>query len=169
METLTLNESSADDLTGVLAPAPKAKHPNHGGSRKNSGQKSKVVRDSTEDSHVAYARARADHERLKAQLAEHELNVKSGKYVSREDVQRVSSVAFATVAQALRSIPDNLERRLGLSPNVTSQVSGVIDEAMDGLSLKLEEMYRQAASDPIPEEMYRQAVTPALIEGGKHE
>lgn len=142
-----------DDLIGDINIKPAKSPPlTHGGRRDNSGGKSKKVRDAAGDSHVEYSRARAKHEKLKAQLAQHDLNVKSGKYVARDDVQRASAVAFATIAQTLRSIPDNLERRLGLSPAVTLQVSDIIDETMLGLSKELEALHEKASEAQTMEE-----------------
>lgn len=152
MNNLATLDSDFDDLIGLPTKVQSAKRTGHGGKRANSGQKSKAVKDAAGDSHVEYSRARAEHEKVKAQLAQHDLNVKSGKYVARDDVQRASAVAFATIAQTLRSIPDNLERRLGLSPAVTLQVSDIIDETMLGLSKELEALHEKASEVQTPEE-----------------
>lgn len=75
-----------------------------------------------------------------AQMAELDFQVKSGKYVARADVVQSNATAFATIAQTLRSIPDNLERRLGISPAVAEEIGFMIDEMMNGLADQMERM-----------------------------
>ena len=109
-----------------------------GGYRPNSGRKKKEVEE--EADYVSFTKAKARNESAKADLAELEYKIKTGQYVSRIAVQQASATAFATIAQSLRSIPDNLERKLGLAPEVAAEVGVLIDAALDDLSNELEVM-----------------------------
>ncbi|MFZ6767776.1 DUF1441 family protein [Undibacterium sp. Di26W] len=127
-----------DDFSDLIGPPTTKPNNGHGGKREGGGGRTKRVRTATEDNQIAYAKSRALHEEQKAKLAELEYNIKSGKYLLREDVQRATATAFATVSQTLRSIPDNLERQLNLAPEVAEQVGIQIDEVMGLLAEELE-------------------------------
>ncbi|MEO8546477.1 MAG: hypothetical protein ABI434_23015 [Burkholderiaceae bacterium] len=75
--------------------------------------------------------------RKEAALADmHELNfkVKSGEYVARAAVQDASATLLASLSQSLRSIPDNLERKFHLSPDIAEQIEAVINASLSDLS-----------------------------------
>lgn len=94
-----------------------------------------------------YATAKARKEMALAAKAELEFRIKSKQYLPRESVRSAMAVAFQAVAQSLRSIPDNLERKLGVSPEVAESVSTSIDEAMGDLAYSLEQMHQDHAED----------------------
>ena len=48
------------------------------------------------------------------------------------------ATAYSAIAQTLRSIPDNLERKINLDPTVAEEVGRVIDEALADLSNEME-------------------------------
>lgn len=79
---------------------------------------------------VNYDRERAEHERVKREQREFKLAQERGEYVPREAVRQASATALAVLTQALRSIPDNLERTLALPPNVVEAASVQIDQAL---------------------------------------
>jgi len=139
-------KKTTDDYSDLIGALPD-KMPQHGGRRAGSGKKPKAIQDATEDSHVKYSKARADKEESLAKMAEHNFAVESGKYVPREEVQRASAVAFAAVSQTLRSIPDNLERRLGISPEISEQIAYQIDDIMGDLADDLEAMHKNSGSN----------------------
>lgn len=145
-----MNHDDFSDLLGIPTPSPEkpkppAKLPNgHGGSRARAGGKPKAVRDATEEHHIKYTKSRAENETFKAANSKLDYEIKIGKYVLRDDVRRAVSVAFATIAQNLRSMPDNLERRLGLAPEVINSISIEIDEIMNNLASELEELHKHA-------------------------
>lgn len=62
----------------------------------------------------------------------HELNykVKSGEYVERAAVREASSTLLSNLAQSLRGIPDNLERKFHLPADVAQEVEKVINAAL---------------------------------------
>lgn len=120
--------------------SPSAKIERRGGTRQGAGRKSAALEAANHDSNILYNKAKAKKAAFDAQTAELEFNIKSGKYVLRADVQQAASTAFATISQSLRSIPDNLERRLGISPELSEEVGNQIDEAMNNLADELEKM-----------------------------
>jgi hypothetical protein len=89
---------------------------------------------------LAYASARAKKELAHADLANLNYLTKSGQYLPRDDIRQATATAFATVAQSLRSIPDNLERRFGIAPTVAETVGEMIDIILSDLSDELERM-----------------------------
>jgi len=61
----------------------------------------------------------------------------TGEIVDREEVRDAVAKAFATIAQTLRAIPDNLERQMGITPEVAEKIGLYIDEAMGELARDL--------------------------------
>lgn len=53
------------------------------------------------------------------------------------EVEQAIRTAFAAIGQSLRSIPDNLERRIGISPAVAEQIEEILDEEMTALADRL--------------------------------
>jgi phage terminase Nu1 subunit (DNA packaging protein) len=119
-------------------PPPSRRRHTHGGEREGAGRKPAGYEKPQEKQDFDVARAR--HEAAKADLAEIEVKVKSGEWVSRSAVRQACATAFAAIAQGLRSIPDNLERKLGISGDIAEEVAGVIDEALNDLSDQFELM-----------------------------
>lgn len=109
--------------------------PRHGGARPNSGPKKGGWKKTQEA--VDYDKAKARHEGIKADLAEIELKAKTGEYVEREQVRTACATAFAEVAQALRMIPDVLERQLGLTPEQAERAEALINESLADLGKTL--------------------------------
>jgi len=95
---------------------------------------------------LAYAAARAKKELAHADLANLNYLTKSGQYLPRADIRQATATAFATVAQSLRSIPDNLERRVGVSPAIAESVGEMIDIILADLSEELERMNNASSS-----------------------
>lgn len=87
---------------------------------------------------VDYAKARARKEAALADLNELDYKVKSGEYIARVAVQEACATLLATLAQALRSLPDNLERRHNLSPEIAEQIEVTIDATLSDLATGLE-------------------------------
>lgn len=110
----------------------------HGGARAGAGRKPKdyVKPTAIED----FEEARARNESAKADLNELEFKIKSGEYVARSAVIQATATAYATIAQTLRSLPDHLERRVALAPEVAEEVSRQIDEALGELAAVFERM-----------------------------
>lgn len=114
----------------------------NGGKRPGAGRKKGTVVD--QDEYAIYAKARAAKEKANAGLAQIELLRKEGAFVPREEVQQATATAFAVISQTLRAIPDNIERRLGTTPELAEEVGKLIDTAMADLAADLEVMCTKA-------------------------
>ena len=89
---------------------------------------------------IEYEEWKAKNERAKALTGELEFLKESGQWIPRDAVRMRSATAFATASQTLRSIPDNLERRFSLSPEVVEAVGNLIDDILSDMSVELEQM-----------------------------
>lgn len=87
-----------------------------------------------------FNQARARHEHFKALLAEQEHAKRAGELLDRAQVEQAAATVLATVAQTLRSIPDNLERVAGLSPEQAEAAERIIDSLCLSLHDKLKEL-----------------------------
>lgn len=108
------------------------------GDKSHVGRKSNAVRD--ESGYADYALAKARRETALADIAELEAAKMQGTLVNRDAVRNSSAKALSTISQALRSIPDTLERRLGLAPDVIQAIEELIDESMSELAADLGKM-----------------------------
>lgn len=106
--------------------------PRHGGARPGAGRPRKDEDGDTVTSDYNYWKAKS--EEFKARQAELEYLAKVGEYVPRAAVQQASATAMNTFVQHARSIADNLERSLGLKPEVAAAIAESIDQAMGALA-----------------------------------
>jgi len=90
-----------------------------------------------------YGGAKAREKVAQAAKAELEYRIKIGQYLPREAVRSALAEAYQAVAQSLRSVPDNLERKLGITPEVSELVSTAIDEAMGELAYAMEQIHAE--------------------------
>jgi hypothetical protein len=93
-----------------------------------------------------YEQWRGKHERVKCERAEFELAKERGEYLPRATQADAAAVVLAMLAQSLRSLPDNLERTAGLSPEQAEIVATHVDLALSELAAGL----RQLAGEPAP-------------------
>lgn len=108
-----------------------------GGSRANAGrkpadfEKPQVAKD--------FDRAKVRKEMSLADMHELNFKIKSGQYVERGAVREASATLLANLAQSLRGIPDNLERKFHLSADVAQEIEKVINASLadvsEGLSM----------------------------------
>ena len=113
-----------------------------GGARPGAGRKPADYVPS--DDRLDYEAARARNESAKADLNELDLAIKRGEYVPRAEVQAATATALSALSQTLRSVPDNLERTLGLGPDIAQEVGRQIDAALDDMATRFEELTAQA-------------------------
>ena len=113
-----------------------------GGARPGAGRKPADYVPS--DDRLDYEAARARNESAKADLNELDLAIKRGEYVPRAEVQAATATALSALSHTLRSVPDNLERTLGLSPDIAQEVGRQIDAALDDMATRFEELTVQA-------------------------
>jgi phage terminase Nu1 subunit (DNA packaging protein) len=119
-----------------------------GGARPNSGPKPAGYVHPPE--RIDLDRERARNEKAKADLNELDLAVRRGEYVERAQVRQASATALSALAQTLRSVPDNLERKLGVAPEVAQEVGMLIDAALDEVANQFEAITEQAKAE-VPE------------------
>lgn len=122
---------------------PQALTPRHGGARLGAGRKpaSHVPTPIAAD----FDAARARNEAAKAGLNEHKLQVERGDYIPRDAVRQASSTALSVLTQALRSLPDTLERTLSLDPEVVEAIAVQIDATLTDCARAFEAM----SGDPL--------------------
>ena len=94
---------------------------------------------------LAVRKARAQTADIEWKALQSELNYKkdSGEYLSRTAYREASATLLAEVAQALRSLPDLLERKCGLPTDALLKAEQVIDDCLSTLSAGLE-MFTEA-------------------------
>lgn len=106
-----------------------------GGARPGAGRKPAGYEKPAEA--VDFDKAKARHEAAKADLAELDLQVKSGQYVDREAVRQAFATIFSSFVQTMRSVSDNLERQ-GVAPEVCVKVDAILNEAMADVGRDME-------------------------------
>lgn len=112
--------------------------PGYGGAREGAGRKSAA--EQAEPSAVLYSESRARKEAALAGIAEHDLGVKAGSLLPRDQVKLAASISFASFVQTMRSVPDNLERDLGITPECAEAIGVAIDEALADLGQQFKAM-----------------------------
>jgi phage terminase Nu1 subunit (DNA packaging protein) len=84
------------------------------------------------------AQAVARKESALADLNELDYKVKSGQYLERAAFREAAATVLSELAQALRSLPDALERKHALPPKVIQDVERTVDEALASAAAGLE-------------------------------
>jgi len=102
----------------------------HGGAREGAGRPSGPADPDRAQAKVDYEVEKARHEKIKADEREFEFGIKQGEYLPRVAQQTAAATALAILTQSLRSLPDNLERRLDLGPETVEQIAVEIDNAL---------------------------------------
>ena len=115
----------------------------NGGARPGAGRKGKAFEDAADAAAIesgvpAFNTSKAHKEYWAAKNTELEFKKNHGLYVSRAEVQRVCASAMSALVQAMRSMPDNLERKFGLTPDVTQEIGKVVDECLDDIGKEFE-------------------------------
>lgn len=110
--------------------------PGRGGAREGAGRKPAGYQKPEET--LEYERERTRNEKAKADLNELEFKIKSGEYVPRASVQQAAATMLAALSQGIRSLPDNLERKINLPPEASEMVEAVVDDVLNGLASDLE-------------------------------
>ena len=86
---------------------------------------------------VRKARAVASKEESIAGLKALELQIETGKYLPRDAYREATATVLATLAQALRSVPDTLERKHSLPPEALKYIEDTIDEQLSSAAATL--------------------------------
>lgn len=69
-----------------------------------------------------------------------DLQIKDRELIPVGEVERVVATAFSAIAQGLRSLPDNIERRTGCTPEIIEAIDMALDAEMNALADKLTEL-----------------------------
>jgi Protein of unknown function (DUF1441) len=99
-----------------------------GGARPGSGPKPEGYEPPQEK--VDLDRERAEHERVKRTEREFKLAILQKQYLPRAAQQQAAAIAVAVMTQSLRSVPDTLERAVGLTPAQAELAQQLIDAAL---------------------------------------
>lgn len=96
--------------------------------------------DGDERTNIAVRKAKAVAEKAEWDAKQAELNyrVDNKEYLSRGAYREASATLLSELAQGLRSIPDTLERKFGLAPDVVQHIQQTIDERMQAVAEGLE-------------------------------
>lgn len=111
----------------------------HGGAREGAGRKPEGYEPPPEK--ASFDKEKALHERSKRLRSELAHRIESRTVVMRNAVQDGAAKALAMAAQALRSLPDNLERKFNLAPNVTEEIEKTIDAVLTDLAADFEMLH----------------------------
>jgi hypothetical protein len=100
--------------------------PGHGGTREGAGRPSGPKTEAGK----RFDEARARNELAKALINEVKAKVELGEYLPRAAYMQANATALALLTQSIRSIPDNLERRFNLPPEVLEAIGEAHDAAL---------------------------------------
>lgn len=115
----------------------------HGGKRKGAGRPPGIKgtnHKANGDPYFILAKAKAKRESYKAVLTEIEYKQKTGELYEKDEVIRVVSTAFNAIVQSLRSLPDNIERTTGCSPEIVQAIEEMIDNETEALASRLSKL-----------------------------
>lgn len=119
----------------------------HGGQRldgeapgsQGGGSTAQTVKDYNE-SRATREKHTAAKEEVLAKKVALEFEIMQGNFLPRDSIISAMAKAFSTCSQGIRSIPDLLERRLGLDPVICVRIGEILDESLAGLHTDLEGM-----------------------------
>lgn len=78
----------------------------------------------------SYEQERAAHETVKREEREFKLAIMRGEYLPREAQRQAAATLVAVLTQGLRSIPDNIERKYAVSPEILDAITEQIDAGL---------------------------------------
>ncbi|TVR36052.1 MAG: DUF1441 family protein [Spirochaetaceae bacterium] len=113
----------------------------HGGARPGAGRPAGFKQSEQDprkgDYYAVLAQAKAKREVFKANMAEVEFRLKTGELYERGEVLRVIRTAIAVFAEQMRSLPDKLERSVGLTPSQAELAEIEVDNQLEELQNKI--------------------------------
>jgi molecular chaperone GrpE (heat shock protein) len=102
----------------------------HGGKRPGAGRKAGPTASANE----RFTEARAQKEAALARLRQAEADERERLLIPASEVEETVGTAFATIAQRLLSLPDELERLHDLEPALAESIEGTIHQVMTSLA-----------------------------------
>jgi hypothetical protein len=115
----------------------------HGGAREGAGRPRGGADPERTAAKVDFEVEKALHEKVKREEREFNFAVTRGEYLPRESQQTAAATALAVLTQSLRSIPDVLERTLGLGPETVEQIGVHIDNALAEVAAAFKTMTKE--------------------------
>lgn len=112
----------------------------HGGARPGAGRKPKSTGEAN-DPYLLLARAKAKKETFLAHQEELNFKRAAGQLFDRDQVMRVFTTTVATFAEQMRSVPDLLERKAGLTPKQAEMTADEIDTQLEELRRRLMQVF----------------------------
>jgi hypothetical protein len=112
----------------------------HGGARPGAGRKPKSNGDAN-DPYLLLARAKAKKETFLAHQEELKFRRAAGQLYDRDQVLQVFTTTIATFAEQMRSVPDMLERKAGLTPKQAEMTADEIDTQLEELRRRLMQVF----------------------------
>jgi phage terminase Nu1 subunit (DNA packaging protein) len=82
------------------------------------------------DAQRSYEQERAAHETVKREEREFKLAIMRGEYLPREAQRQAAATLVAVLTQGLRSIPDNIERKYAVTPEILDAITEQIDAGL---------------------------------------
>lgn len=107
-----------------------------GGAREGAGRPKKYTGDGS-DPYIVLARAKAKREHHRAQMAELEYKKMAGELCQLSEVMQLYTTTVAVFAEQMRSLPDMLERKVGLSPKQAEMAAEEVDNQLEQLKARL--------------------------------
>ena len=113
----------------------------HGGRRSGAGRpvgfSQKDQDPKKADYYSTLAKAKAKREVFKANMAEVEFRLKVGELYDRSELLRVIATSIAIFAEQIRSLPDKLERKAGITTKQAEIAEIEVDNQLDALRNRL--------------------------------
>ena len=108
----------------------------HGGKRAGAGRKPGPV----SDANARYTLARALKEESLARIRQAEADAAERLLIPAAEIEQTVGTAYATIAQRLLSLPDNLERLLSIDAELCEAIEREVHEMMTSLADDLQSM-----------------------------
>ena len=108
----------------------------HGGKRPGAGRKPGPVSDANQ----RFTEARAQKEQALARIRQAEADAAERLLIPASEVEETVGTAYATIAQRLLSLPDNLERLLSIDAEMCEAIEAEIHQMMTALADDLQRL-----------------------------
>lgn len=108
-----------------------------GGKREGAGRKSARVEAASADAYSRLVSAKAEREETNAARDLLKLRKEAGELCALGEVMQLYTTTIAIFVEQMRSLPDMLERKAGLSPRQAEMAADEIDEQLELLEKRL--------------------------------
>ena len=108
-----------------------------GGKRQGSGRKTIVAEAQAADDYGRLVKAKADTQERVAALADLKYKKMAGELAMMAEVMQLYTMTIAVFAEQMRSLPDALERKAGLTPAQAEVAADFIDDQLEQLRERL--------------------------------